>query len=122
MQLPNKGLLLREPWASALVEGRKTMELRGAKTAHRGRTAIIRAGTGLVIGEASLVDVRGPFTRSDLAVSMDEHRVRVDWDTADIPYRKTYGWIFAAAVAYEVPTPYRHPAGAVIWVNLGANV
>lgn len=122
MPLPNKGLLVREPWASALVEGRKTMELRGAKTAHRGRTAIIRAGTGLVIGEASLVDVRGPFTRSDLALIVDEHLVRADWETAEIPYRRTYGWMFTAAIEYEVPKPYRHPPGAVIWVNLRASV
>lgn len=120
MKLPEKGLLVREPWASALVEGRKTMELRGTRTAHRGRTAIIRAGTGLVIGEVLLIDVRGPLTRSHLATTTNEHLVLVDWNTADIPYRKTYGWLFTAAVAYEVPKRYSHPPGAVIWVNLEA--
>ncbi|RWY79148.1 RNA-binding protein [Rhizobium leguminosarum] len=118
VKIPAKGLIVREPWVSALVDGRKKWELRGSKTAHRGSTAFIAAGSGLVLGEAILVDVVGPLDRDSLSGSKNLHLVDLDWETIALPYRATFAWVFENAVRYHRPIPYIHPRGAVIWVDL----
>lgn len=116
--MPNRGLIVREPWVSLLLSGEKTWELRGSRTAQRERTALIGSGTGSVLGEADLVDVVGPLSREDIAASVDRHRVARDWHTEPMPYANTYAWVFARPARYPEARPYAHPPGAVIWVKL----
>ena len=39
-------------------------------------------------------------------------------DANVLPYKKTYAWVLSNAKKYEIPRPYKHPNGAIIWVNL----
>ena len=39
----------------------------------------------------------------------------------NFPYKNTYAWIISNAKKYEKPIPYKHPMGAVIWVNIVSN-
>lgn len=34
------------------------------------------------------------------------------------PYKNTYAWILENPILFNEPVPYKHPMGAVIWVNL----
>jgi hypothetical protein len=61
-----RGLLIRDPYVSWILDGRKTWEIRGAATAIRGRIALIKAGSGTVVGTCELVDVIGPITLAAL--------------------------------------------------------
>lgn len=115
---PEKGLVVREPWISLLLDGAKTWELRGGATNIRGRIGLIGSGTGLVLGEAFLTGCRGPLSREELAGSVDKHRVAFDWLSCRLPYRNTHAWELGQARRYEHPVQYRHPQGAVIWVDL----
>lgn len=115
---PEKGLIVREPWVSMLMDGTKVWELRGSATRIRGRVGLIRSASGLVLGEAVLSGCRGPLSREDLAKSVDRHRVGFDWANCPMPYRNVYAWEMSDARRYERPVPYRHPQGAVIWVGL----
>jgi hypothetical protein len=47
-------LVVKEPWASLLVTGQKTLELRKSHTKKTGRIAIASKGSGLLIGEVQL--------------------------------------------------------------------
>ena len=49
---PPKGLIVRAAWASALIQGTKSWELRGRRTKYRGRLGIISSGA--VVGEVRL--------------------------------------------------------------------
>jgi len=49
-----KGLLIRQPFAYWIVDGKKTWEIRGSATKVRSRIAIIVAGTGTVVGTCKL--------------------------------------------------------------------
>jgi hypothetical protein len=114
---PAKGLVVRAPWAGLIVDGKKTWELRGSATAHRGRTGIILSGAGTVVGEAELVDVIGPLSPGKLAETKAFHRVN-DVLSSPVKYRSVYAWVFDEARRYDIPVPYNHPKGAVIWVKL----
>lgn len=71
-----KALAVRQPWASAIMDGVKTIELRTWKTDYRGPLAIVASGkpckmedgeilpAGGIIGTVDLVDIR-PLVPSD---------------------------------------------------------
>lgn len=111
-------LVVAKPWASLLVNGDKTWELRTTSTKVRGPIGIASKGTGTIIGAVSLVDAHGPFTPEEISRYRDLHRVP-DSDTATYSGPKgLYAWEMTGAMRFETPVPYRHPQGAVIWVRL----
>jgi hypothetical protein len=46
---------------------------------------------------------------------MAKHRIV---DLSCVPYKKMYAWVLENPVRYQEPVPYRHPQGAVKWVDL----
>jgi len=70
-----KALTVREPWASMIADGTKTVEVRSRPTKHRGELAIhVAKPTGEVICTVELVDCR-PMLRSDYeAAGMPEEQ------------------------------------------------
>lgn len=93
-----RGLIVREPWASQIVEGQKPVEYRSRPTNIRGRIGIIAGGSGTVIGEVTLTDCRLP-------------------DDAE-PEDYGWEWVLSNPIKYPQPRKYKHPNGAVVWVNL----
>lgn len=54
MILPDRALIVRQPWIDLILSGKKTWEMRGAKINVRGRIGLIEQGTGLIFGETKL--------------------------------------------------------------------
>jgi ASCH domain-containing protein len=50
-----KGLIIDEPWISLILQGEKIWEMRKTACHHRGRIALIRKGSGQVVGIAALL-------------------------------------------------------------------
>lgn len=114
------GLLVRQPWADLIVQGKKTWEIRGRSTSIRGRIAVIAAGTGTIVGLCDLLEVVGPLSLSRYRAAGDLHCIPSDRLDA-LPYVHTYAWRVGNAVA--VPAlKYNHPPGAVIWVRLDGRI
>ncbi len=115
-----RGLIIRRPWIEKILAGEKTWEIRGSNTKLRERIALIRAGSGRIVGTADLVDVVGPLSRDELAASCDKHCVPSDMiDDVTRRYKqRVYAWVMANAQALPSPVRYSHPSGAVIWVTL----
>jgi hypothetical protein len=111
-------LIVAEPWASLLVDGDKTWELRTTSTKVRGPIGIAAKGTGTIIGKVDLVDVHGPFTRAEIAPYEHLHRVPASSTSTYSGPKGLYAWEVTGAVRFTTPVPYRHPQGAVIWVRL----
>lgn len=111
----SKGLIINEKWAKLILQGKKTIELRGSNTKIRGKIGIIISGSKKVYGT---VDVIGciEINKDEYYRLVDKHCYPFDFDT--IKYKKLYGWILKNANFYEQPKPYNHKLGCVVWVNL----
>jgi hypothetical protein len=124
---PDRALLIREPYISLILSSRKRWELRGTPTKIRGRIGLVRSGSGLLIGECEIVGCRGPIDYPTLLSSADisyEERQELKRDGRE-PYRekddlgsKTYAWVLSKPRVYCEPIRYRHPSGAITFVDL----
>ena len=115
-----KALIVDEPWISAILSGEKTWEMRKTDCKLRGSIALIRKGSGHVVGVAEVTDCLPPLgTREAYASAEPFHRVPPsDQEHAFAEGWRT-PWVLANARPLLKPVPYKHPSGAVIWVNLG---
>lgn len=115
-----KGLIIDEPWIGKILRGEKVWEMRTAATAVRGRIALIRKGSGMVVGTANLVDSIGPLDMIACRAHRDKHTIPPSRDEALL--RWNHAWVLENARPLAQPVPYDHPKGAVIWVNLPESV
>jgi hypothetical protein len=115
-----KGLIIDEPWIEMIIAGKKTWEMRSRNTAVRGRIGLIRKGSKTVVGVADLVGTLPKLSLSDLTANVDKHRVSAS--EIDDEFKHNTAWVLERAEQVRQPVPYRHPAGAVIWVNLAPEV
>jgi hypothetical protein len=91
-----KCLIVREPFASEIVDGVKPIEFRSRSTNIRGRIGIIAAGSKTIIGEVDLVDCQR-------------------WED-ETSY--TYEWVISSPLRYSSPRSYQHQSGAQVWINV----
>jgi predicted transcriptional regulator len=119
-----KGLLIKSPHIEKIIDGKKTWELRGSQSKNLNATVgLIRSASGLVVGKCKLTKVHGPLTRADLEKNASKHCL----DSKGIDeflgrYKKCYAWELADVSKLKTTVPYKHPYGAVIWVNLEDSV
>jgi hypothetical protein len=109
-----KALSFRQPWATLILEGRKTLDLRTWYTKYRGPLAIYASlevekeaclanefdpqtlSTGVVIGIVDLVDIL-PLDETAYSMRLSEH-------LAGRPYRQgLYGWVLKNPRVLEPP-------------------
>jgi hypothetical protein len=116
-------LIVRKQWLDLILPcnkpggllGVKPWEMRSARTLVRGRIGLIEAGSGLVVGSAMLAECLEPIASVEVArASFDLHRVN---DLA-LLRKWRFPWVLREVVRFEVPVPYDHPPGAVIWVKV----
>lgn len=110
------GLIIRSPWIEYILDGMKRWEIRGSATSIRGRIALIRGGSGLVVGTADLVDCLA-LTRDEFSHAEAYHRISAS-QVDRISYKDIFAWVIRNPEPFKEPIFYRHPQGAVIWVNL----
>jgi hypothetical protein len=114
-----RGLMIRDPYASQILNGEKIWEIRGRPTQIRGPVVVIKSGTGLAFGTVNLVRVLGPLDREDLEAAAElPQSERDEVARLGLPYPKTYAYVFTNPQWFEYPIPYRHASGAVTWVRL----
>lgn len=118
-RIGTRGLIVRDPYASQLLNGEKSWEIRGQATQIRGLIVIIKSGTGQAFGVVDLDDVIGPLSLDDLVGSNHLPRSeREEFRKTGLPYRKTFAYVMKNPRWFASPISYRHPSGAVIWVKL----
>lgn len=114
-----KGLLIREPWIGMILSGRKFWEMRSSRTHVRGRIALIRSGSGLVVGTAVVSDCLPALDADEMRQSTAFHGLPLDQLDEVMARGWTIPWVLSDVRALPTPIPYRHPSGAVTWVDLG---
>jgi hypothetical protein len=119
-----KGLLIKTPHIEKIIEGKKTWELRGSQSKNLNTTiGLIRSTSGLVVGTCKLAKVHGPLTRADLEKNVSKHCLDVNGIEDFLGrYKKCYAWELTEVSKLKTTVPYKHPNGAVIWVNLEDSV
>lgn len=114
----DKGLMIKSPHIDNILAGQKTWEMRTKPTKVRGRIALIKSGSGTILGEATVVDCIGPLTLRDKQANMSKHLISPERLELPEVAKYVYAWVLEDAKAYPKPLPYDHPSGAVIWVDL----
>src|SRR5690606_9835323 len=84
----------------------------------RGEIALIRKGSGMIVGLADLVRSSGPLDKQQMLSSIEKHRIPVEMINSGQVDKWQYAWELNSVRRLEHPVPYSHPRGAVIWVNL----
>jgi ASCH domain len=104
-----RGLLVRDPYATQLLNGEKIWEIRGKATQIRGTIAVIKSGTGRAYGTVRLVRVLGPLALDDLVLAHELPRdEREEFKRTGLPYPKTYAYVLSDPRWFERPIPYHH--------------
>lgn len=117
------GLLIREPWVSHILDGRKVWEIRGCNTKRRGPIALIKSGSLTVVGWCLLDDVVGPLTSEDMLAASNRHGMpTAEIRQSGMPYRRTFAWVLSEPRRLPSAMPYRHPNGAIIWVRFDSSI
>jgi predicted transcriptional regulator len=110
-----KGLIIKQRWAELILDGHKTMELRGNNTKIRGTIGVIISGTKQVYGTVDLIDCL-LLNKESYYNNKDKHKVDLEYE--ELSYKNTYGWILDNPKLYAKPISYIHKKGCVIWVNI----
>lgn len=111
-----KGLIVKSPWIEKIFSGIKIWEIRSTDVKYRGKIYLIKSGTGHIYGECEIVDSK-KLTLNEFLENTDKHHVD-DINLLKYPEDKIYAWIISNAKLYEKPIAYKHPRGAIIWVDL----
>jgi len=108
-----RALIIKEPWASQVVSGKKTIELRSRKTTKVGQEIYIaKAGTKTLIGRVT-IEKCVQLTVEDCINLQEKHLAAF---REFFHNKKIYGWYLKDAVQFDEPIPYNHPQGAQMWV------
>lgn len=111
-----KGLIIKDPWITKILNGEKPWEIRGSNTKIRGTISLIKSGTGLIFGTVDIVRST-EITLDQFRAHKNLHKIPIDENT-QLPYPKTFVWTFVKPKWHDEPIPYVHKQGCVIWINL----
>jgi hypothetical protein len=118
-----KGLIIDEPWIGLILSGKKTWEMRKTACHHRGGIALIRKGSGQVVGTADIVGSLPPLaSASDYAEAEAQHCIPPGRQAQAFADCWRTPWVLENVRQLPRPVSYKHPYGAVIWVNLEKDV
>lgn len=122
MQNVVSGLVIKDPYITYILEGKKDWEMRSKPTQKRGWIALIKKSSGRVFGVAKLVGCEGPMSLDEMMANLARHRI----PEMELLSGEVAGWNVAwrleSPILFRNPIPYDHPSGAVTWINLSSNV
>lgn len=111
-----KGLIIKSPWIEYILSGKKTWEIRGSNTKIRGTVYLIKSGSGQIYGTAEIVNCI-ELSLEQYQSAYNKHMIPLEY-LSQLPYKRTFAWVLDNAVLFNTPLEYKHPRGAVIWVNI----
>jgi len=113
------GLIIKEPFISMILNGKKTWEIRTRKTRIRGRILVVNKS--YIRGSVNLVDCIGPLTKEEIMRNVMRHRATMDFINKYAIGKQIYAWVLQDPIKLEKPIKIKKPRGAQIWVKINAN-
>ena len=117
-----RGLIIADPWIGHILDGRKDWEMRSQATAVRGWFALIRKGSGTVVGLARLVDCGKALNQAEMIESHEHHCIPESMIRRGEVAKWVVPWKLVDVRPLMQPVPYEHLSGAVTWVTLSSEV
>lgn len=118
-----QGLVIREPFITKILLREKTWEMRSKRSLARGQIALIRQGSGMVVGIAYMSDcLPAVLSREAYALAEQYHAIPPEQQEYAIRAGWVVPWILTDARPLSRPVRYKHRCGVVIWVNLEDDV
>jgi hypothetical protein len=111
--MQNKGLIIKKEWLDKIFNNGKHWEMRSTRTNIRGIIKLIESGSGEIVGECMLAGCH-EVTEDIAPHTFESHQV----EDLSLLKKWRWAWRICNVKKYEKPVPYKHPQGAVIWVNL----
>lgn len=87
-----RGLIIRTPHIENILAGKKTWEMRSSRINFRERIALIKAGSGSVVGVADIVDCIGPLSVEQRIASTGKHWVPAAQWSDPVFEKYEYAW------------------------------
>lgn len=118
--LPERGLVIRQPWIDRILKGAKTWELRGKPTQVRVEMALIQGGSCLVVGTARVAETKGPLSREALQSAAKQGKIGMD-EALAMDYPDTYAWVLEDVKILPEPGPINTPEArshGCVWIAL----
>jgi uncharacterized protein DUF4338/ASCH domain-containing protein len=111
-------LLVRDPWATLILSGSKTWEIRSSRLKEDKFKTVAIAKSGekgihRIYGVVDIVGCKGPLVLKDLQDNFEKHNDIED--TKKLPYTKTYAWVLKNPRLLKKPLDYEYKNGWVIW-------
>ena len=75
---------------------------------------MIQSGSDLIVGCCEVKDCK----ELSLEEYQDSRNAHCIDNTEVLPYKRTFAWVIKDVRRYSTPRKYKHPKGAIIWVNL----
>lgn len=118
----NSVLLIRPEWLDRIINGEKSIEIRGAPCHSKIDTTIGLAYCGptidktnrKIIATAYLSGYKQYNTINEYQSDINKHCSYHE----KLPYKKTYGWILDEVQILNEPITFQYKKGAIIWIKL----
>jgi hypothetical protein len=113
---PRKGffciLIIKRIWLELILEGKKTLEIRGQNSSKRFRIYLaLSGGGGVLLGSVEMFGVVGPLTFAEYDARRQEHCVA----GCTLPYKRTFGYELRNPQRFAQPVPYTHTPHVIVW-------
>ena len=111
------GLIIKKKWLDLILNGKKTLEIRGNDTKKKGeKIYLLESNTHRVKAEC-IIESTYPISRSDWSEKREHHCVGISYSELKKRYKHPYAWVLSMVEPIEDVWYYDHPKGAVIWVK-----
>lgn len=108
------GLIVKQPYASLIAEGKKEWELRSRQPPKdKIKNEILLLSSGYVLAKIKIVD-HWLADKQDLEKFVEKHHSPVTFLEDDF---ESNVWEINVVYFYQKPQKYLHPTGARVWVN-----
>ncbi len=114
--LPDRGFRVLEPYATYLVEGKKTWELRRYPTHIRERVGVISGDQ--LLGTVEIRDVHGPFSLEELREHQDKHLADYAFLERYARGDRLYAWEVAEPHKFHEPVKVAIKPGHQTWIRI----
>jgi hypothetical protein len=118
-RIPRHGdsaILVREPFATLIIQGQKTMEVRGVATSKRERVWIVSIDTRRILGDVCIIGCTR-FQKEDAATLYDQHQIPESVFNT-MSYRKYFGYILTKPTPLNVAVFHKTYPGPQSFVHL----
>jgi hypothetical protein len=129
-RVPTRALMIREPHLSNILDGKKTIEIRGTSTKFPKRIALVRSGEkwknrpfrdkksvyGEILGVATICDAQ-PLTTQDYKRLAPQH-LAGDQNTK---YKTPHGWFLSHVYRLPQPIGFFRRSASVIFAELSVD-